>query len=179
MSLRILYVGLLVLGIATGALSVVSYFPTKYYTIVFPPSTPSGGRQPMELSVYKGSFYVDYYEYSGIGRSPKPGWREYGVINDPIFSERMWHLAHVLQTHPGMTGSVPFNRNVPLIPISLMSFGILLALAVRRRRRHQLLSTGGYCSICSYDLTGNVSGVCSECGTALLPEQRLRDARRK
>ena len=33
----------------------------------------------------------------------------------------------------------------------------------RRRRR----AAPGHCQECDYDLTGNVSGVCSECGTKI------------
>jgi hypothetical protein len=41
-------------------------------------------------------------------------------------------------------------------------------------------ATAGTCAACGYDLTGNVSGVCPECGTPLvgqgaLPNTRLRD----
>lgn len=37
---------------------------------------------------------------------------------------------------------------------------------VRALRRRQL-ARRGYCPVCSYDLTGNVSGCCPECGTAI------------
>jgi hypothetical protein len=34
----------------------------------------------------------------------------------------------------------------------------------REQRRAERIANG-YCSACGYDLTGNVSGVCPECGT--------------
>ena len=40
-----------------------------------------------------------------------------------------------------------------------------LRLAVGRRRQ-----SGGHCRSCGYDLTGNVSGVCPECGHAVVPQ---------
>jgi len=40
-------------------------------------------------------------------------------------------------------------------------------LDVRRRRR-------GLCPICSYDLTGNTSGVCPECGKPIMPAPARR-----
>jgi hypothetical protein len=39
------------------------------------------------------------------------------------------------------------------------------ALGVVRRRRRRARAVPGACRNCEYDLTGNVSGVCPECGT--------------
>jgi|SRR5665213_1020455 len=41
----------------------------------------------------------------------------------------------------------------------------LMALSLTRKRRRQARSLGGKCVHCGYDLTGNVSGTCPECGT--------------
>jgi len=40
----------------------------------------------------------------------------------------------------------------------------LIVAAIRKRRMHD-----GGCLACHYDLTGNVSGTCPECGTAIAP----------
>jgi hypothetical protein len=53
--------------------------------------------------------------------------------------------------------------------VAAASFGVLPATwaAVqwkRQRARHRTLG-GSLCSHCGYDLRGNVSGVCPECGT--------------
>ena len=48
----------------------------------------------------------------------------------------------------------------PLVAMTLALPAVRLCLACRRRTRH------GRCGLCGYDLTGNVSGVCPECGTA-------------
>jgi cytochrome bd-type quinol oxidase subunit 1 len=37
--------------------------------------------------------------------------------------------------------------------------------------RPEARSTSHFCSRCQYDLTGNVSGVCPECGQSIPPEQ--------
>ncbi|HEX4796979.1 MAG TPA: hypothetical protein VH370_24525 [Humisphaera sp.] len=42
------------------------------------------------------------------------------------------------------------------------------ALTVRKRRRR----SHGLCGVCAYDLTGNQSGVCPECGTAVPGQAR-------
>ncbi|UCE58113.1 MAG: hypothetical protein JSU63_11770 [Phycisphaerales bacterium] len=54
----------------------------------------------------------------------------------------MWAVVLALAVHP----TIAFIRG-PLL---------------RRRRRRK-----GLCIVCGYDLTGNVSGVCSECGTEI------------
>ena len=45
-------------------------------------------------------------------------------------------------------------------------FAIILALFSARmlRREDELLANPKLCRTCAYDLTGNVSGVCPECG---------------
>ena len=50
------------------------------------------------------------------------------------------------------------------------AFGVLLVLFARQaaeRRRREKRRLMGLCVQCGYDLTGNVSGVCPECGRAL------------
>jgi hypothetical protein len=48
----------------------------------------------------------------------------------------------------------------PLIPIALIPH-LMLAVALNRRSRRR---AKGLCLACGYDLTGNTSGVCPECG---------------
>jgi len=43
---------------------------------------------------------------------------------------------------------------------------VLTGLCFRRHARRPL---AGHCEQCRYDLTGNVSGVCPECGTPCGP----------
>jgi len=52
----------------------------------------------------------------------------------------------------------------PLFVIAAVP-SVLLWVAVARHRRLR----PGFCTRCGYDLTGNTSGVCPECGTPLLP----------
>ena len=57
---------------------------------------------------------------------------------------------------------------VPLwMPTVLFAAYPAIALARSPGRRHRRRRKRGQCVKCGYDLTGNVSGVCSECGTAL------------
>ena len=50
---------------------------------------------------------------------------------------------------------------VPFWPLVVLAAGWIACPAVRSWNRHRL----GLCSRCGYDLTGNESGVCPECGT--------------
>ena len=51
----------------------------------------------------------------------------------------------------------------PLLFLSAIYPVIVIATACRSRRRNRM----GFCISCGYSLTGNVSGVCPECGTAV------------
>ncbi len=46
-------------------------------------------------------------------------------------------------------------------------FGLILALRLIRRTRRTLRSRNSLCKTCTYDLTGNTSGRCPECGTPI------------
>ena len=49
------------------------------------------------------------------------------------------------------------------IEISMLLPVIWVALRIRRSLRRE--NQPGHCQQCGYDLTGNVSGICPECGT--------------
>ena len=67
------------------------------------------------------------------------------------------------------TGQVSvFTCAVPLWFIFLI-FAVMTALLWFHHPRIQ----PGHCHICNYDLTGNTSGICSECGT-LIPKEEER-----
>ena len=53
---------------------------------------------------------------------------------------------------------------VPLWPAVLLAWSYVLFRWWKRRVRP------GYCVGCGYDLTGNVSGVCPECGRSVVPD---------
>ncbi|HOJ54604.1 MAG TPA: hypothetical protein PK184_09890 [Phycisphaerae bacterium] len=63
-----------------------------------------------------------------------------------------------------------------LMAVAIMGTWVVVRLAVlwviRSFVRQVVLQTGSLCRGCGYDLTGNVSGVCPECGLAGLCEDR-------
>ncbi len=59
------------------------------------------------------------------------------------------------------------TRSVPLwVPWVIVAIPTALLFWLDRRR-----IPSGYCKKCGYDLTGNVSGVCPECGEMVPPQQ--------
>lgn len=87
-----------------------------------------------------------------------------------------WHVSPNLtpawQLKPDWGKRRVFWRiEVPLwIPFVLVS----LATAFLWWRDHRRISPG-HCEQCDYDLTGNTSGVCPECGTPVLEATDLRE----
>jgi len=72
------------------------------------------------------------------------------------------------------------DRAMPTVRMSGVRFQILVVVAVliaypivavvagrRMRRRRRIRAWRGLCETCGYDLTGNTSGVCPECGESM------------
>lgn len=83
------------------------------------------------------------------------------------------------------SGDVPIGAHgiaaIPYWPF-FFAFSILPAIACRqyfRIYRGSVLASRNQCRNCSYNLTGNTSGICPECGTKILLESHSRvDANR-
>ncbi len=54
-----------------------------------------------------------------------------------------------------------------IVWLAAITIGILIAFLGRRADQPLKWAAEGKCGQCGYDLTGNVSGVCPECGTKL------------
>jgi hypothetical protein len=52
-----------------------------------------------------------------------------------------------------------------LLGVCSLIAGVSLFIRWRRRVAAKSRSDRGLCPVCSYDLTGNTSGICPECGT--------------
>ena len=100
--------------------------------------------------------YVPYlnipYNYSIFGRMWKRAFVEQGV---PIASR----VLYVFMLLVLMLIYVPMPILVMTIMLTVLSFRI-----IEKLKRRPL---PGHCQKCSYDLTGNLSGVCPECGTEI------------
>ncbi len=81
----------------------------------------------------------------------------------------VWQTYSEIHLWPGPPYSVSHSRLV-VVPCWFPAavFALLPAwLTVMRRWRRRYRLTHGLCLACGYSLTGNVSGVCPECGTAV------------
>jgi hypothetical protein len=70
-----------------------------------------------------------------------------------------------------------FSRNhqfvvIPHWPLA-MTAAVLPGMWFRRRLQRTRRLSAGCCSACGYDLTGNTSGVCPECGTAVAGKDKV------
>ena len=73
----------------------------------------------------------------------------------------------VVSTEPNRhVSGAPHPKFTLVLPFWLIMLALSVApcLAYLRRRRNRRLKASNLCRACGYDLTGNVSGVCPECG---------------
>ena len=115
-------------------------------------------------------------------------WLKSGVLTAQKWVDRPWqtnapdgwyvgwdwfHLAYVGTYQPAGTinlHGVYYQATLPLWPVG--GFIVLLCvMRLRRVARRLRWHHRGCCARCGYDLTGNVSGICSECGR-VTPGQR-------
>lgn len=87
------------------------------------------------------------------------GWASFSVGHGSFcVSRNPCDLNHLQSTHARMaieSHGVTLPLWLPLLLVGVIAFA-----AWRRSRGH----APGCCRMCGYDLTGNISGVCPECG---------------
>jgi hypothetical protein len=113
-----------------------------------------------------------------------------GLSNGVLYAQsvhrgRLIPVFPVKAVHPGYPVAYPIARTIlgfnlwrekavgwsfrewdfPLWPIAVATAILPLRSYARRRRALR----AGLCATCNYNLTGNVSGVCPECGTIVVP----------
>ena len=72
--------------------------------------------------------------------------------------------AHLGLEDPGRPILVGCPMWLPVVAAAMVTFVVL--------RRCRNSTRPGICTCCGYDLTGNVSGICPECGTAIPEKHR-------
>jgi hypothetical protein len=101
------------------------------------------------------------------------------VVTKPVFGDRndyRW-LGFYFRTRFYSPAFITKNRmvpgcwgagmGVPYYALCLVGTAIPLIRARQKDRQRRCVG-GSRCHSCSYDLTGNVGGVCPECGTAIV-----------
>ncbi len=94
-------------------------------------------------------------------------WRPMGLDGEFKFIWRR-KITRDDSSHSGRYSVRSFVRTWIIMPlwIPFLAFGIFPAIAFARGPFRRWRQPGdGYCIRCGYDLTGNVSGVCPECGS--------------
>jgi len=145
---------------------------------------------PIEVRRFVGpDLHVYTPKYQELGRIVAPlsansfawmagddTWREVVTIRSrraPSTTEVRWHGRLRL---PGFTG-VPAKANAGYVRLPYWLIAGITALPFMRpitanaRRRWRIRR--GLCEKCAYNLTGNITGVCPECGKPILPQSTI------
>jgi hypothetical protein len=85
-----------------------------------------------------------------------------GVLRRPVGEDVVEVPGPPLKQFNAEVTTLAFPLWMPLLLLGGYTLVTLFRSRIRRYRRR----TGGRCSECGYDLFGNESGVCPECGTA-------------
>lgn len=112
----------------------------------------------------RGSLHIEILP-AGAAMDPGNGWAVYPLsYKYPLTWWPSYRKGYLLpSTINGITVSwrtiFPTEIVIPiwLVPAACLSLIVLLVMQLPRRKRN-------HCRRCSYDLTGNVSGTCPECG---------------
>ena len=121
-----------------------------------------------------------------ISRLPYRPWKRGLVLGSAVSASVSFFYCHLFQLgewilYPVYWVTWDLNlHEVTMVAIGMLSWGAVIAATVwlvaslpdivrppqgSSLRRHRY--PPGHCQSCGYDLTGNVSGVCPECGTEI------------
>lgn len=66
-----------------------------------------------------------------------------------------------------MLSDMPVLARIAVVVFILLGVWAILAAALRWERRREAMFISPICPSCGYDLTGNQSGICPECGKSI------------
>jgi hypothetical protein len=175
--LNVLTILLLLLSVAVVALWVRSYGYMN--TVLLRPVAPEpGGSGPVSQASLGFRSGVVYFGRQRWTEPPRP-WGPKRQLERGVFVSSSagggawdagfnpgtvrWHVGRFARVEEVAGGNHVRFLTIPAWPLAAL-FAALPALHLYRRTRRRHLP--GQCPSCGYNLTGNVSGVCPECGTA-------------
>jgi hypothetical protein len=113
------------------------------------------------IAPWRGTFIPGFFHSTGTA-IPLSGYRDPSHSRVGSFAGVTWYAkGDVLNDDPFVTRGVELPA--PAAAAALALAPCLCAGAAVRRRRNR--PPPGHCRSCRYDLTGNVTGVCPECGS--------------
>lgn len=95
-----------------------------------------------------------------------------GLLAVGLGSCLSWWLADRLGRHPAIPSGYWCVAALFLIIVSLVGFWHSVTARIHPIIAERTSRLRGLCHVCGYDLTGNVSGVCPECGTPVREDVR-------
>jgi hypothetical protein len=127
---------------------------TKLYSVLI----HMGTFQVAQVDRDSGSVSVGFYHHGASVRASATWWNDW---HKPVTTRGMFHFGLVRGTY----------YRVLILPlwIALAAAAVPPILRVRLKLRSHARERLGLCSTCGYDLTGNISGVCPECGYVAAP----------
>ena len=110
---------------------------------------PGAQNEYWSLLAYKGELALSYGPFIRCGVDPGRRAKTFGPFEYQRMSRGHWTI-----------------RSPSWVPVTLLALPVPLCLTTWwRRRLAQQRIHAGQCAVCGYNMTGNVSGVCPECGT--------------
>ena len=132
------------------------------------PVTVNGGlsfsfvRVPRVWGISGGAF--NSYDFPGLGMAT--GF----YIGFNSTARNRWESFGVFLPYHTLRAGAMVSYSLPLW-IPFLAIVIPTAILWHLERRERL---AGHCPTCNYNLTGNTSGICPECGTSIPPQQMQR-----
>lgn len=128
---------------------------------------PNDGRRPEVMIVTTMAAHLGASEYKFHGQWRAPAEAFFALALD------RWQEVSTAPLACGNVSEAPFVIHPPMtilaFPIWLpgIAFAAFPCLLLLKRIRRAKRTRAGFCPSCGYNLTGNVTGTCSECGASI------------
>ncbi len=150
--MRMYYHSMKRFAVATGIFIVLTWCASLYCYVSY---IYAASPWAWNIGFSSGVLYFGFVDNSSGWMNRSDGWNFY------IPAEWQWYGF-------GLPTFRPFHAAIPMWVLLLIVAELTLFHYWRRRPP----SVDGLCDACQYDLRGNVSGICPECGTVIAHETR-------